>query len=168
MKQLSHFYYYCRHSRKAAKALLVLIPLLGLTYLVVLVQPKIRLARIIFQFAQATLLSTQGFTVSILYCFLNGEVKNAVRHRYRRWKTNRQLYGRRTSRSQHWDTPRYSRTESIRLVTTPSIVITTPGSKNGNCKNGEDAMLTNWVTEASATMIDIGEGNGGSAVNITY
>ncbi|XP_055935778.1 diuretic hormone receptor-like [Argiope bruennichi] len=45
--------------RKAAKALLVLIPLLGTTYMLVIVTPSHRTARVIFSYLQAVLLSTQ-------------------------------------------------------------------------------------------------------------
>ncbi|XP_022241220.1 diuretic hormone receptor-like, partial [Limulus polyphemus] len=79
--------------RKAAKALLVLIPLLGVTYVLVIVTPTHRTARIIFTYLQATLLSTQGLTVSILYCFLNGEVRNTLRQHLQRWKASRSLGG---------------------------------------------------------------------------
>ncbi|GFT58434.1 diuretic hormone receptor [Trichonephila clavipes] len=66
---------------KAAKALLVLIPLLGTTYVLVIVTPSHRTARVVFSYLQAVLLSTQGFTVAILYCFLNGETQ-------RRWSSD--------------------------------------------------------------------------------
>ena len=46
-------------NRKAAKALLVLIPLLGVTYLLVIVTPPQKTAKIIFTYLQATLFSTQ-------------------------------------------------------------------------------------------------------------
>ncbi|GIY93122.1 hypothetical protein CEXT_307841 [Caerostris extrusa] len=48
---------------KAAKALLVLIPLLGTTYVLVIVTPSHRTARVIFSYLQAVLLSTQR-----IYC----------------------------------------------------------------------------------------------------
>lgn len=84
--------------RKAAKALLVLIPLLGITYVVVIVTPTQKLAKVIFTYLQATLLSTQGLTVAILYCFLNAEVRNTLRHHLERWKTQRG-FGRTTRHS---------------------------------------------------------------------
>ncbi|XP_070387388.1 diuretic hormone receptor-like [Dermacentor albipictus] len=59
--------------RKAAKALLVLTPLLGVTYLLVIWTPSHKTAKIVFTYLQITLLSTQGFTVAVLYCFFNGE-----------------------------------------------------------------------------------------------
>ncbi|GFS61359.1 diuretic hormone receptor [Nephila pilipes] len=77
--------------RKAAKALLVLIPLLGVTYIVVIVTPAHRTARVVFAYAQALLLSTQGFTVAVLYCFMNGEVQKSVRHHFEQWKDQRGL-----------------------------------------------------------------------------
>ncbi|KAF8793231.1 Diuretic hormone receptor like protein [Argiope bruennichi] len=79
--------------RKAAKALLVLIPLLGVTYVVVIVTPAHRTARVVFSYAQAILLSTQGFTVAVLYCFMNGEVQKSVRHHLEQWKDQRGLGG---------------------------------------------------------------------------
>ncbi|KAG8174466.1 hypothetical protein JTE90_021767 [Oedothorax gibbosus] len=60
--------------RKAAKALLVLIPLLGVTYILVIATPSHRTGEVVFTFLQASLLSIQGFIVAVLYCFLNGEV----------------------------------------------------------------------------------------------
>ena len=45
--------------RKAAKALLVLIPLLGVTYIVVIATPSDPMAEVVFVYIQATLLSIQ-------------------------------------------------------------------------------------------------------------
>ncbi|GIX78705.1 diuretic hormone receptor [Caerostris darwini] len=75
--------------RKAAKALLVLIPLLGVTYIVVIATPSEPVAEVVFIYIQATLLSIQGFVVAVLYCFLNGEVQNSLRHHLERWRTQK-------------------------------------------------------------------------------
>lgn len=76
--------------RKATKALLVLIPLLGITYLVVVAGPTgDSVGNQIFTFARALLLSTQGFAVALLYCFLNSEVRTALRHRVELWRDRR-------------------------------------------------------------------------------
>ena len=48
-----------RQYRKASKALLVLIPLLGITYLIVLIGPHEGIGRYIFVFTRTVLLSTQ-------------------------------------------------------------------------------------------------------------
>ena len=77
--------------RKAAKALLVLIPLLGLTYVLLLVTPTDGQAKVIFTYLQAALYSTQGFLVAVLYCFLNGEVRHCIHSHLHRWNTVRLL-----------------------------------------------------------------------------
>ena len=56
-----------RQYHKAAKALLVLIPLFGLTYLVVLAAPGEGIVAMIFAFARAILLSTQVSFLPMLY-----------------------------------------------------------------------------------------------------
>ncbi|KAI1283734.1 Diuretic hormone receptor [Halotydeus destructor] len=94
--------------RKAAKALLVLIPLLGVTYLLLIVSPTQRTARIVFTYLQAALFSTQGFTVAVLYCFMNAEVRNSVRHHFERWKNQRAM------RSGEYPTAMQSRSYAFR------------------------------------------------------
>ncbi|KAJ6641177.1 Diuretic hormone receptor, partial [Pseudolycoriella hygida] len=91
-----------RQYRKATKALLVLIPLLGITYLVVMAGPNEGVGSYIFAVARALLLSTQGFSVSLLYCFLNSDVRTALRHRFNRWKDERNIRIGQTRQSQRY------------------------------------------------------------------
>ncbi|XP_076232518.1 diuretic hormone 44 receptor 1 isoform X3 [Calliopsis andreniformis] len=102
--------------RKASKALLVLIPLLGVTYVLVLTGPTEGQVANAFSYLRAVLLSSQGLFVALFYCFLNTEVQNTVKHHIVRWTTARDLDTER--RYNNWS-PR-SRTESIRLYCPPS------------------------------------------------
>lgn len=107
-----------RQYRKASKALLVLIPLLGITYLIVIAGPNEGLESHIFAVLRAFLLSIQGFSVALFYCFLNSEVRNALKHRFNRWRDSRNLSSGNSIRSRRYTmskdySPR-SRTESIR------------------------------------------------------
>lgn len=56
-----------RQYRKASKALLVLIPLFGLTYLIVLYGPNEGMGKKMFDIARALLLSTQVFYWKTFY-----------------------------------------------------------------------------------------------------
>nr|XP_050849101.1 diuretic hormone receptor-like isoform X1 [Vespula vulgaris] len=103
--------------RKASKALLVLIPLLGVTYVLVLAGPTEGQAANAFSYTRAVLLSSQGLLVTLFYCFLNTEVQNTLRHHFARWTTSRDL-GNSRRYYKNWS-PR-SRTESIRLYGQPS------------------------------------------------
>ncbi|KAM9095383.1 corticotropin-releasing factor receptor 2 isoform 2-T2 [Sarcophilus harrisii] len=78
--------------RKAVKATLVLLPLLGITYMLFFVNPgDDDLSQIVFIYFNSFLQSFQGFFVSVFYCFLNGEVRAAVRKRWRRWQDHHSL-----------------------------------------------------------------------------
>ncbi|XP_063240045.1 diuretic hormone receptor-like isoform X5 [Bacillus rossius redtenbacheri] len=105
--------------RKATKALLVLIPLLGIAYILMIAGPTEGVTGHIFSYLRAITISTQGFTVALFYCFLNTEVQNTMRHHLDQWRTARSFHGsRRYTYSKDWS-PR-SRTESIRLFAQPS------------------------------------------------
>ncbi|KAH8407654.1 hypothetical protein KR222_009489 [Zaprionus bogoriensis] len=80
-----------RQYYKASKALLVLIPLFGITYLLVLTGPEQGISRNLFEAMRAFLLSTQGFFVALFYCFLNSEVRQTLRHRFIRWRESRSI-----------------------------------------------------------------------------
>ncbi|XP_033220418.1 diuretic hormone receptor-like isoform X2 [Belonocnema kinseyi] len=103
--------------RKASKALLVLIPLLGVTYVLVLAGPEEGQVANVFTHSRAFLLSSQGLSVALFYCFLNTEVQNTVRHHFNRWSTARNLG---TDRRYYNNWSPRSRTESIRLYCQPT------------------------------------------------
>nr|CAI9699234.1 unnamed protein product [Rangifer tarandus platyrhynchus] len=78
--------------RKAVKATLVLLPLLGITYMLFFVNPgEDELSQIVFIYFNSFLQSFQGFFVSVFYCFFNGEVRSAVRKRWHRWQDHHSL-----------------------------------------------------------------------------
>ncbi|XP_062388569.1 corticotropin-releasing factor receptor 1-like [Sardina pilchardus] len=73
--------------RKAVKATLVLLPLLGITYMLFFVNPgEDEISQIVFIYFNSFLESFQGFFVSVFYCFLNSEVRSAARKRWHRWQ----------------------------------------------------------------------------------
>ncbi|XP_054288046.1 diuretic hormone receptor-like isoform X2 [Macrosteles quadrilineatus] len=113
--------------RKASKALIVLIPLLGITYILVIVGPSQGVTAHMYAVLRAVLLSTQGLAVALFYCFFNSEVRNTLRTRMDRWNDARELgTGRRFSRFNYTkDWSPHTRTESIRLCQT---VNSAPGS----------------------------------------
>ncbi|XP_023329104.1 diuretic hormone receptor isoform X2 [Eurytemora carolleeae] len=85
---------YDRKHWKAAKALIVVIPLLGVTYLLTLMGPDMEhypTGYLIFQFIRAVFLSTQGFVITLPYCFLNSEVRGVLMTRWNRWQLIRSV-----------------------------------------------------------------------------
>ncbi|BFZ01893.1 hypothetical protein BsWGS_04932 [Bradybaena similaris] len=67
--------------RKAVKAAIVLLPLLGLTNFVIMLEPDGQGAVkfCVWSFFTSFLTASEGFFLSLLYCFLNGEVQTAIR-----------------------------------------------------------------------------------------
>ena len=83
-----------RRHYKAAKALVVVIPLFGFTYLLTLMGPSKEsnpLAYTIFQSVRAVLLSTQGAVITLPYCYLNSEVQGVIKCHWERWKMVRNV-----------------------------------------------------------------------------
>lgn len=70
------------------KSFLILLPLLGLTYVIILVQPKNEGRwKTFFKIITAILLPTQGFFVAVLYCFCNRQVRGLLNfHCFRKLK----------------------------------------------------------------------------------
>ncbi|KAK8739318.1 hypothetical protein OTU49_003572, partial [Cherax quadricarinatus] len=69
--------------RKAIKATAVLFPLLGITNLLFAVNPGKGDLEGAYMLTNALLQSSQGVFVSVLYCFLNGEVQELLKKRWR-------------------------------------------------------------------------------------
>ncbi|XP_033761679.1 calcitonin gene-related peptide type 1 receptor-like isoform X1 [Pecten maximus] len=86
--------------RKAIKATIVLMPLLGLTNILFVYNPEdgggLQSA---YHITNAVLQSIQGIMVSVFYCFLNGEVRRVIKRKWYRFKIRRFLQsgGRRRS-----------------------------------------------------------------------
>ncbi|KAJ8793138.1 hypothetical protein J1605_003815 [Eschrichtius robustus] len=86
---------YLPHPRKAVKATLVLLPLLGITYMLFFVNPgEDEVSRVVFIYFNSFLESFQGFFVSVFYCFLNSEVRSAIRKRWHRWQDKHSIRAR--------------------------------------------------------------------------
>uniref|UniRef100_A0A8C4QX69 Corticotropin releasing hormone receptor 2 n=2 Tax=Eptatretus burgeri TaxID=7764 RepID=A0A8C4QX69_EPTBU len=83
--------------RKAVKATMVLLPLLGINHLLFFINPGEDLtSQVVFVYFNSILQSLQGFFVSVFYCFLNGEVRSAVRKRWHLWQDEHRLRARLT------------------------------------------------------------------------
>lgn len=75
-------------TRKAARATFILIPLLGLQFLLAPVRPRRdSTAMDVYAIAVALIVSLQGAFVSTLYCFWNGEVITVIK---RKWNLHRE------------------------------------------------------------------------------
>ena len=74
------------------QALLWVMPLLGVGYVMTLVvRPTVRsigvpLLVAVSDAMEAVITSTQGFVISLPYCFLNSEVQGVVRNHWSRWR----------------------------------------------------------------------------------
>ncbi|XP_050435587.1 diuretic hormone receptor-like isoform X2 [Adelges cooleyi] len=89
--------------KKATKALLVLIPLLGITFCLDIIKlSSTDLIVFIYKYSKAVIISTQGSTVSLLYCFFNHEVQNTLKYHVLRWKTKRSFITSRKNYGRSW------------------------------------------------------------------
>ncbi|KAH8371260.1 hypothetical protein KR093_006763 [Drosophila rubida] len=123
-----------RQYYKASKALLVLIPLFGITYLLVLTGPEQGISRNLFEAMPSDLVlsSSQGFFVALFYCFLNSEVRQTLRHRFIRWRENRNIH----------------RSSSLKNRSTEECVIClrpSPHTRLGSLKRYHSIDLTDFV-----------------------
>lgn len=89
--------------RKVVKATLLLLPLLGITYLLFLYSPTDDKAVVeAHKFINTFLQSFQGFFVALFYCFLNEEVKSVLKKKFNTLRENRTLATRCTKTSIGW------------------------------------------------------------------
>ncbi|XP_062589322.1 calcitonin gene-related peptide type 1 receptor-like isoform X1 [Saccostrea cucullata] len=86
-------------TRKAVRATAILIPLLGLQFLVFIKRPEDKESTlyVIYQYGLAIFVPLQGAFVSIMYCFCNGEVHSLLK---RKWNQHNMTIPGRQKRSQ--------------------------------------------------------------------
>ena len=73
---------------RAAKALIIIVPLLGITYLLTFVGPNYSCSVLatIFIIIRSVMLSFQGFFITLPYCFLNSEVCTMIKRHWDAWR----------------------------------------------------------------------------------
>ncbi|XP_013418736.1 calcitonin gene-related peptide type 1 receptor isoform X2 [Lingula anatina] len=75
--------------RKAVRATLILIPLLGLQFVLFPFTPSDSQTKTYYLIASAFVTSFQGFFVALIYCFLNSEVLTVLRRKWEQYKLMR-------------------------------------------------------------------------------
>ncbi|XP_066303110.1 corticotropin-releasing factor receptor 2-like isoform X2 [Branchiostoma lanceolatum] len=81
------------YSLKAFKAAVVLLPLLGIIYILFFIHPEDTdgTSYLVFIYFNTFLQSFQGFFVSVIYCFTNSEVQNAIKRQFEKWQDSHQF-----------------------------------------------------------------------------
>ncbi|XP_064410865.1 calcitonin gene-related peptide type 1 receptor [Latimeria chalumnae] len=72
---------------KAVRATLILVPLLGIQFVIIPWRPENRLAGEIYDYIMHILMHYQGLLVSTIFCFFNGEVQAALKRQWMQYKT---------------------------------------------------------------------------------
>lgn len=80
------------NARKTLRATFILFPLLGITNLLFFINPKNGTHDKIYMLFNATMQSSQGIFLAILYCFLNAEVQEAIKRHFQRAVTRNDIY----------------------------------------------------------------------------
>ena len=84
-----------KNFEKMVRSFLLLVPLLGMHYLItkfIIVRNQLTWIFIIREILEAVLCGLQGIGISIVYCFNNEDVKNQVLNRKRQFKERKTLY----------------------------------------------------------------------------
>ena len=80
------------HFKKAVRATVILFPLLGVTNLLFFINPKNGTHDKLYMLFNATMQSSQGVFLAVLYCFLNSEVQDTMRRYWRRYVARSELH----------------------------------------------------------------------------
>ncbi|XP_053916414.1 calcitonin receptor isoform X3 [Cuculus canorus] len=72
---------------KAVRATLILVPLLGIQFVIIPWRPENRLAGEIYDYIMHILMHYQGLLVATIFCFFNGEVQGALKRQWTQYKT---------------------------------------------------------------------------------
>ncbi|XP_018616046.1 calcitonin gene-related peptide type 1 receptor [Scleropages formosus] len=145
---------------KAVRATLILVPLLGVQFVLVPWQPKEPIAKPVYEFIMHIFMHFQGLLVAVIFCFFNGEVQAVLK---RHWKQYRTQSGRRLVTS---DSHSNYHTNSVTEMSRASISLKTGlpdftseklqsseavkqanGQSNGkHCSNGDRGALRTLET----------------------
>ncbi|XP_046564330.1 calcitonin receptor-like isoform X2 [Haliotis rubra] len=121
-------------NRRAVRAILILIPLLGLQYLVIPFRPSSGPSPLyIFNMISAFLVSFQGVFVALIFCFFNGEVMTVLR---RKWNQVRHNY------DPGYSERRRSLTNTTAVPWEESTVAMPPLIKNGSGRSSSRHFAT--------------------------
>ncbi|XP_051728172.1 calcitonin gene-related peptide type 1 receptor isoform X4 [Ctenopharyngodon idella] len=71
---------------KAVRATLILVPLLGIQFVIFPWRPENRLAGEIYDYIMHILMHYQGLLVATIFCFFNGEVQGALKRQWMQYK----------------------------------------------------------------------------------
>ena len=117
--------------KKTIRATIILMPLLGLTNVLFLVNPEDRSSfQLAYHITNAILQSTGGILLSILYCFMNGEVQRVLKQKWTRFNIRRHLKRGGRSRSSRNSSFMLSQTEKKRRQTQVGM---SSSSENNTC-----------------------------------
>ncbi|PWA15452.1 hypothetical protein CCH79_00008467 [Gambusia affinis] len=72
---------------KAVRATLILVPLLGIQFVIFPWRPENRLAGEVYEYVMHILMHYQGLLVATIFCFFNGEVQAALKRQWMQYKT---------------------------------------------------------------------------------
>ncbi|CAJ1083916.1 calcitonin gene-related peptide type 1 receptor [Xyrichtys novacula] len=72
---------------KAVRATLILVPLLGIQFVIFPWRPENRLAGEVYEYIMHILMHYQGLLVATIFCFFNGEVQGALKRQWMQYKT---------------------------------------------------------------------------------
>ncbi|KTG05884.1 hypothetical protein cypCar_00002567, partial [Cyprinus carpio] len=72
---------------KAVRATLILVPLLGIQFVIFPWRPENRLAGEIYDYIMHILMNYQGLLVATIFCFFNGEVQGTLKRQWMQYKT---------------------------------------------------------------------------------
>ncbi|XP_029920428.1 calcitonin gene-related peptide type 1 receptor [Myripristis murdjan] len=72
---------------KAVRATLILVPLLGIQFVIFPWRPENRLAGEVYDYIMHILMHYQGLLVATIFCFFNGEVQAALKRQWMQYKT---------------------------------------------------------------------------------
>ncbi|XP_063421036.1 corticotropin-releasing factor receptor 2-like isoform X1 [Mytilus trossulus] len=107
--------------KKTIRATIILFPLLGLTNIIFLYNPEDGGSlQLVYHITNALLQSTGGILLSVLYCFMNGEVQRVIKQKWTRFNIRRHLKRGGKSRSSRTSDFMLSQTEQSQLYGTPT------------------------------------------------